>query len=93
MHLIPNLASHVLITATLAVPTLILGESALSFLGLGIQPPMTSWGVLLSQANKIEVFRLYPWMLMPVFAIVITVLSFNYLGDGLRDMADPFDSR
>jgi peptide/nickel transport system permease protein len=93
VHLIPNLASHVLITATLAIPTLILGESALSFLGLGIQPPMTSWGVLLSQANKIEVFRLYPWMLMPGFAIVITVLSFNYLGDGLRDMADPFDSR
>ncbi len=93
VHLIPNLASHVVVTATLAIPTIILAESALSFLGLGIQPPMTSWGVLLSQANKIEVFRLYPWMLTPGLAIVISVLSFNFLGDGLRDLADPFDSR
>ena len=93
VHMIPNLASHILVTATLAIPTIILGESALSFLGLGIQAPMTSWGVLLSEANKIEVFRLYPWMLTPGIAIVISVLSFNFLGDGLRDMADPFAGR
>lgn len=93
VHMIPNMTSHIIVTATLAIPTIILGESALSFLGLGIQPPMTSWGVLLSEANKIEVFRLYPWMLTPGIALVISVLCFNFLGDGLRDMADPFASR
>lgn len=93
VHMVPNLSSHILVTATLAVPTIILGESALSFLGLGIKPPMTSWGVLLSEANKIEVFRLYPWLLTPAFALILTVMSFNFLGDGLRDVADPFTSR
>lgn len=93
VHLVPNLSSHILVTATLAVPTIILGESALSFLGLGIRPPMTSWGVLLSDANKIEIFRLYPWLLTPALALVLTVMSFNFLGDGLRDVADPFTSR
>jgi len=93
VHLVPNLSSHILVTATLAVPTIILGESALSFLGLGIKPPMTSWGVLLSEANKIEIFRLYPWLLTPALALVLTVMSFNFLGDGLRDVADPFTNR
>lgn len=93
VHLVPNLSSHILVTATLAVPTIILGESALSFLGLGIKPPMTSWGVLLSEANKIEVMRLYPWLLTPALALVLTVMSFNFLGDGLRDVADPFTNR
>ncbi len=93
VHMVPNLSSHILVTATLAVPTIILGESALSFLGLGIQPPMTSWGVLLSEANRIEIMRLYPWLLTPAAALVLTVMSFNFLGDGLRDVADPFTSR
>lgn len=93
VHMIPNLASHILVTATLAVPTIILGESALSFLGLGIKAPMTSWGVLLSEANKIEVFALSPWLLLPAVPLVLTVMSFNFLGDGLRDVADPFSSR
>lgn len=93
VHMIPNLASHILVTATLAVPTIILGESALSFLGLGIKAPMTSWGVLLSEANRIEVFALSPWLLLPAVPLVLTVMSFNFLGDGLRDVADPFSSR
>lgn len=93
VHMIPNLSSHILVTATLAVPTIILAESALSFLGLGIKPPMTSWGVLLSEANRIEVFRLSPWMLTPALPLILTVMSFNFLGDGLRDVADPFSSR
>lgn len=93
VHMVPNLSSHILVTATLAVPTIILGESALSFLGLGIRPPMTSWGVLLSEANRIEVMRLYPWLLTPALALIMAVMSFNFLGDGLRDVADPFASR
>ncbi len=93
VHMIPNLSSHILVTATLAVPTIILAESALSFLGLGIKAPMTSWGVLLSEANKIEIFRLSPWMLTPAIPLILTVMSFNFLGDGLRDVADPHSSR
>jgi peptide/nickel transport system permease protein len=72
---------------------MILGETALSFLGLGIQPPMVSWGVLLQQAQDITVLAHMPWLITPVFFVVIAVLSFNFLGDGLRDAADPFSSR
>jgi peptide/nickel transport system permease protein len=89
-HLLPNISSHIIVIGTLAIPYLILGESALSFLGLGIKPPMTSWGLLLSQANKIQVLRLYPWMLIPGLFIIISVLCFNYVGDALRDVIDPF---
>ncbi|GAG64180.1 unnamed protein product, partial [marine sediment metagenome] len=73
-----------------AIPYLILGESTLSFFGLGIKPPMTSWGLLLSQANKIHVLKLYPWMLIPGLFIIISVLCFNFIGDGLRDVIDPY---
>jgi peptide/nickel transport system permease protein len=90
VHMIPSVASHIMVIATLSVPGMILGESALSFLGLGIKPPLTSWGLLLSQAQKIEVLRLYPWMLWPGVFIFIVVLAFNFLGDGLRDAIDPF---
>lgn len=89
-HLIPTVSSHIIVTATLAVPVTILGESALSFLGIGVRPPMISWGLLLSDAFKIQVIALYPWMLFPALFILITVLAFNFLGDGLRDMVDPF---
>lgn len=89
-HLIPNMLSHIIVTATLAVPVTILGESALSFLGIGVRPPMMSWGLLLSDAFKVQVIALYPWMLFPAAFIFITVLAFNFLGDGLRDMVDPF---
>ncbi|MBL8806847.1 MAG: ABC transporter permease [Rhodospirillales bacterium] len=89
-HLIPSFMSHLIASATLAIPTMILGETALSFLGLGLRPPITSWGVLLTEAQNINVVALYPWLLLPVVPVIATVLAFNFLGDGLRDAADPY---
>ncbi|MBI1244660.1 MAG: ABC transporter permease subunit [Alphaproteobacteria bacterium] len=89
-HLIPSFMSHLIASATLAIPTMILGETALSFLGLGLRPPITSWGVLLTEAQNINVVALYPWLLLPVAPVIATVLAFNFLGDGLRDAADPY---
>lgn len=89
-HLIPNMASHIIVTATLAVPITILGESALSFLGIGVRPPMVSWGLLLNDAIKIQNIVLYPWTLFPGVFILVSVIAYNFLGDGLRDMVDPF---
>jgi peptide/nickel transport system permease protein len=90
VHLFPNTLSHVLVIATLAIPGMILGETALSFLGLGIRPPLTSWGVLLSEAQQARVLLQQPWLITPVAFIMVTVIAFNFLGDGLRDAADPF---
>lgn len=92
-HLLPSMFSHIIVIATLAIPGFILGESTLSFLGLGIKPPMTSWGLLLSDAMNIHSLSLYPWLLLPGVCIIIAVLAFNFLGDGLRDAADPYSSR
>lgn len=89
-HLVPNTLSHVLVIATLAIPSMILGETALSFLGLGIRPPMTSWGLLLNEAQHVRVLLQQPWLLSPAIFVVATIISFNFLGDGLRDAADPF---
>lgn len=89
-HLLPNFLSHLIASATLSVPTMILGETALSFLGLGLRPPITSWGVLLSEAQNINVVALYPWLMLPVVPVIVLVLAFNFLGDGLRDAADPY---
>lgn len=89
-HLLPNFMSHLIASATLSIPSMILGETALSFLGLGLRPPVTSWGVLLIEAQNIEAVVLYPWLLMPMVCVIITVLAFNFLGDGLRDAADPY---
>lgn len=89
-HLLPNTFSHVLVIATLAVPGMILGETALSFLGLGIRPPLTSWGVLLNEAQQVRVLLQQPWSLIPALFVLATVVSFNFVGDGLRDAADPF---
>lgn len=89
-HMIPNMASHIIVTATLAIPVTILGESALSFLGIGVRPPMISWGLLLNNATKIQNIALYPWLLFPGLFILVTVITYNFLGDGLRDMVDPF---
>jgi peptide/nickel transport system permease protein len=89
-HLLPSFMSHLIASATLVIPSMILGETALSFLGLGLRPPMTSWGVLLSEAQNINVVALYPWLMMPVVAVIVTVLAFNFFGDGLRDAADPY---
>ena len=89
-HLLPAFTSHLIVSATLSIPNMILGETALSFLGLGLRPPITSWGVLLSEAQNMNAVALYPWLLTPVIMVVLTVLAFNFLGDGLRDAADPY---
>jgi peptide/nickel transport system permease protein len=89
-HLIPSFMSHLIASATLSIPGMILGETALSFLGLGLRPPITSWGVLLTEAQNINVVALYPWLMLPVVPVIIVVLAFNFLGDGLRDAADPY---
>jgi peptide/nickel transport system permease protein len=89
-HLLPAFTSHLIVSATLSVPRMILGETALSFLGLGLRAPVTSWGVLLSESQNINAVALYPWLLLPVVPVVLTVLAFNFFGDGLRDAADPY---
>jgi len=92
-HLLPGFTSHIIVALTLEVPTMILGETSLSFLGLGIRPPIVSWGVMLQDCMNMQVVANYPWLLLPLTFIVLTVLSFNFLGDGLRDAADPYASR
>jgi peptide/nickel transport system permease protein len=89
-HLLPSFMSHLIASATLVIPGMILGETALSFLGLGLRPPITSWGVLLNEAQNISVVALYPWLMLPVVPVILTVLAFNFFGDGLRDAADPY---
>jgi peptide/nickel transport system permease protein len=89
-HLLPGFMSHLIAAATLSIPGMILGETALSFLGIGLRPPITSWGVLLNEAQNINVVALYPWLMAPVFPVVIVILAFNFFGDGLRDAADPY---
>lgn len=89
-HLIPGVFSHLIASASLAVPAMILGETALTFLGLGLRPPITSWGILLSEARGIEIIVLFPWLLWPMVPVALVVLAFNFLGDGLRDAVDPY---
>lgn len=92
-HFLPNCLSHVIIVATLAIPKMIIGETALSFLGIGMRPPALSWGVLLQAAQNINAIAVMPWLLIPTIPLFIVVLSFNTLGDGIRDAADPYASR
>ncbi|NNF80039.1 MAG: ABC transporter permease, partial [Rhizobiales bacterium] len=89
-HLVPGFMSHLIASATITIPTMVLGETALSFLGLGLRPPITSWGVLLKEAQNINVVALYPWLLLPVLPVILVILAFNFFGDGLRDAADPY---
>lgn len=89
-HLVPNFMSHLIASATLSIPSMILGETALSFLGLGLRPPVTSWGVLLNEAQNLAAVNLYPWLLFPMLPVILVVLAFNFMGDGLRDAADPY---
>lgn len=89
-HLVPNFMSHLIASATLSIPSMILGETALSFLGLGLRPPVTSWGVLLNEAQNLAAVNLYPWLLTPMVPVILVVLAFNFMGDGLRDAADPY---
>jgi peptide/nickel transport system permease protein len=92
VHMLPNAASHIIVIATLSIPGMILAETALSFLGLGIQPPIVSWGVLLQQAQQVSIVLDRPWLLLPGLFVVLAVLSFNFLGDGIRDAADPYSN-
>ncbi|MER8748263.1 ABC transporter permease [Mesorhizobium sp. M1050] len=89
-HLIPGFMSHLIATATISIPGMILGETALSFLGLGLRPPTTSWGILLTEARSVSVIAFYPWLLLPMLPVILVILAFNFLGDGLRDAADPY---
>ena len=92
-HLIPGTLSHVIVIATLAIPGMILAETALSFLGLGLRPPLTSWGVLLQEVSNIRAIRFAPWLLIPVPFVITVILAFNMLGDGLRDALDPYSGQ
>ncbi|MDR6757165.1 peptide/nickel transport system permease protein [Mycoplana sp. BE70] len=89
-HLVPGFMSHLIASATITIPSMILGETALSFLGLGLRPPITSWGILLTEARSVSVIAFYPWLLFPMIPVILVILAFNFLGDGLRDAADPY---
>jgi peptide/nickel transport system permease protein len=89
-HMLPGTMSHIIVIATLSIPSMILSETALSWLGLGLRPPLTSWGVLLQEAATVDSIRFSPWMLWTVPFIIVTILAFNMLGDGLRDALDPY---
>jgi len=89
-HMVPSFTSHIIASLTLSIPGIILAETSLSFLGLGLRQPAISWGVLLQEAQNIRTVALAPWLLLPGLAVVFAVLAFNFLGDGLRDAADPF---
>ncbi|HHY10051.1 MAG TPA: ABC transporter permease [Firmicutes bacterium] len=92
-HILPNITSYLIVSSTLALPGMILSESTISFLGLGIKEPMTSWGLLLKDAQSLEVLALQPWLLTPGIFIIISVLAFNFLGDAVRDAFDPFSNK
>jgi len=89
-HMLPSFASHIIASTTLRVPGMIISETALSFLGLGMRPPAVSWGVLLQASQNIQTIALSPWLMTPALAVIVIVLAFNFLGDGLRDAADPY---
>lgn len=89
-HMVPSFTSHIIAASTLAIPVMIINETFLSFLGLGMRPPAISWGVLLQEAQNLQSIALAPWLLLPGLAVIITVLALNILGDGLRDAADPY---
>jgi peptide/nickel transport system permease protein len=88
--MLPSFSSHLIASLTLSIPAMILAETALSFLGLGLQAPVVSWGVLLEQAQNFRVLQDAPWLLLPGVAVITAVLALNFVGDGLRDAADPY---
>jgi peptide/nickel transport system permease protein len=89
-HMVPSFMSHIIAVVTLAIPGMILAETALSFLGIGLRPPVVSWGVLLQEAQNIRSISTAPWLFLPGLAVIVAVLALNFLGDGLRDAADPY---
>jgi peptide/nickel transport system permease protein len=91
-HLLPNFSSHLIASAMLSIPAMILGETALSFLGLGLRAPAVSWGVMLNDAQNLAAIEIYPWTATPMLMVILVVLAFNFLGDGLRDSLDPYQS-
>ncbi len=91
-HLLPNFSSHLIASAMLSIPAMILGETALSFLGLGLRAPAVSWGVMLNDAQNLAAIEIYPWTAAPMVMVILVVLAFNFLGDGVRDSLDPYKS-
>jgi peptide/nickel transport system permease protein len=89
-HMVPSFLSHIIAATTLALPQIIIFETSLSFLGLGLRPPAISWGVMLQQASNVQTLAISPWLLLPAVPVIIAILAFNFLGDGLRDAADPY---
>lgn len=89
-HMVPSFLSHIIAAITLALPGMIVSETALSFLGVGLRAPAISWGVLLQQAQNLQTVALSPWLMIPAIPVVVVILSFNFVGDGLRDAADPY---
>jgi peptide/nickel transport system permease protein len=89
-HLVPSFLSHIIAATTLAIPAMIISETSLSFLGLGLRPPAISWGVLLQQAQSIQALAISPWLLLPAVPVIVVILALNFMGDGLRDAADPY---
>ena len=92
-HMLPSFMSHIIATTTLAIPAIIIAETSLSFLGLGLRPPVMSWGVLLKEAQNLQSVASAPWLLLPALVVIIAILAFNFMGDGLRDAADPYSTR
>jgi peptide/nickel transport system permease protein len=90
VHMVPSFMSHIIAATTLALPAMIISETALSFLGLGLRPPAISWGVLLQQAQNVQTVAISPWLMAPAIPVIVAVMAFNFLGDGLRDAADPY---
>ena len=90
VHMVPLFLSHIIAATTLALPAMVISETALSFLGLGLRPPAISWGVLLQQAQNVQTVAISPWLLLPALPVILVILAFNFLGDGLRDAADPY---
>ena len=90
VHMVPSFMSHIIAATTLALPAMIISETALSFLGLGLRPPAISWGVLLQQAQNVQTVAISPWLMLPAIPVIVAVMAFNFLGDGLRDAADPY---
>ena len=91
-HMLPSFYSHIIATATLAVPLMIVSETSLSFLGLGLRPPAVSWGVLLQAAQNVQTIAITPWLMLPALPVIVVIMALNFLGDGLRDAADPYSS-
>jgi peptide/nickel transport system permease protein len=89
-HLVPSFLSHIIAATTLAIPAMIISETSLSFLGLGLRPPAISWGVLLQQAQNVQSLAISPWLLIPAVPVIVVIIAFNFMGDGVRDAADPY---